>query len=460
MKKPVSVLLVLAVVALGAMHGHYTFLHSTEQIAQDVGFFAYLFGNYKRIDPSVARKKKDETSQKSSTDRETVPLKPLSDRRKVKPTQRKKTVVEKIKRPRRTADIRKVPQLLEEGKKLYMTSEYESAKKRFDEIVTILTETDRQSAPEYRQACNYSKRCHVFGALAGSIPHLELSDGRGLYEIDLDIGKTIVARVLRDDGDRVKIQQNGGIESEFTSDQIDDMRKLSPDAYRRMLKKEYSGRRAKADFKADFDIFGLALYAIQNKLREQITPVLEETFALPGSERVLETFYPGSDVEELVIALLESFDKEEAAEQYRLQHQLAQAPLEPDNPLPEPREEHHEPVPEPADLGREEVEPVDVRPQPFIEPERTPPARRGPYAAKLDEASIYFGTGQKFASEATRNIAKRFHYGKKAQKKLEKATDILNDLLARYPENQEIENLLHQVSDLLQFVVHNLVPVR
>ena len=53
--------------------------------------------------------------------------------------------------------------------------------------------------------------------------------------------------------------------------------------------------------------------------------------------------------------------------------------------------------------------------------------------------------------------ALRHFYGKKAYEELGKSRDILNTLQDQYPGDMEIENMLQQVSDLLQFVVHNLV---
>ncbi len=42
LKKTISILIILVIVTLGAMHGHYSYLHATLQIENNVGFFAYL----------------------------------------------------------------------------------------------------------------------------------------------------------------------------------------------------------------------------------------------------------------------------------------------------------------------------------------------------------------------------------------------------------------------------------
>lgn len=462
MKKTISILIILVIVTLGAMHGHYSYLHSTEQIEENVGFFAYLAGSYtRRADSASAGEgKKDEGEPgDSSVARRTAPPKPLSRKGGERRTTGKPAVGE-IKPPKEVVDVSKVPQLLEEARGLYLRSEYNGANKRFDDVVSILTKTDKQNSPECLEAAKYARRSQVFQALAGSIPTHELSDGRGLSEIDLDTGKTIIVRVLRDDGDVVKVQLNNGIETDLTSDQIDDMNELSPEAYRRMLKKEYETRYSKVDADAYFDVFGVALYAIQNKLREETTSSLEQTFALPGSELVLQTFYTGSDVDKLVVALLESFDRNDAAKKYLHERELAAAPPEPAEYTPEPGygdEYPDEGGYEPGE-GRPEPELGDMSPP--VEPEPRRPARRRPYTAKLDEAGQYFAAGQRLANEATRNVAKRFKYGPKAKAQLEKALDILNPLLDLYPGSVEVEQMLAQVSGLLQYVNKNLISAR
>ena len=120
---------------------------------------------------------------------------------------------------------------------------------------------------------------------------LELSDGENLSSIELDTGNTIVARILKEDSSGVTVQQNGGIQATFSEDQVVDIKPLSEAKYRRGLKQEFRQRLGKVDSKLYFDIFSVALYAIQNKLHDEITPILEQTFNLPGSELVLQTFY-------------------------------------------------------------------------------------------------------------------------------------------------------------------------
>lgn len=451
MKKAVSVILLIAVVALGAMHGHYTFLRSNGYIAKDVGFFDYLAGDYKRITPVVA-------------DAEGAPKKPVGDsgqrarrpldRRPEGPAETPTPGVEETKPPREVIDISQVADLVKIGRELYGKSEYESAKKRFDEAVSMLEKAARQSSPYYREAGNYARRCRVFNALVGNIPFLELSDGRGLSRIELESGRTIVARIVKDDGDNVTIQQNDGIQATISYDQIDTTTPIKPGEYRSQLIGEYKSRLEKADPKAYFDVFGVALFAIQNKLREEITPILEKTFMLPGSELVLQTFYTGEDADELIVALLESFDKTKEAEDYRQRVTLAQNPPEPVSP-PEPY------VPdEPEEPGADPGPFADPDPGPPAEPVAQPAQPVGPpgsKSARTEEAGRYFAAGQRFANYATRNVSKRNFYGKKAFEELGKARDILNVLQDQYPGDMEIENLLQQVSDLLQFVVHNLV---
>jgi hypothetical protein len=78
---------------------------------------------------------------------------------------------------------------------------------------------------------------------------------------------------------------------------------------------------------------------------------------------------------------------------------------------------------------------------------------------RIDEAGRFFAAGQKLANLAVNHLSKRSVYGKRAHEELGKARDILNVLQDQYPDDREIENMLQQVSDLLHFVIHNLVGI-
>ena len=447
MKKALSVILIIAAVALGAMHGHYSFLYKKGRIAENVGFLAYLSGNYKLIDVAKRPVKRAEkpVEQPAGTVR-----RPLGRRGEERATPT--PAVDTTKPPREVVDTTKVADLISQGRQLYSSSEYKDARARLEEAIAILDKAGRKSSPHYKEAGSYAKRCRVFDALVSNIPYLELSDGQNLSKIELESGKTIVARVLKEEVDSVTIQQNDGIQATLSYDQIDAMTRVTPADYRSQLLKEYRQRYGKTDPKAYFDIFGVALFAIQNRLREEITPVLEKTFMLPGSELVMQTFYTGDDAGQLIVALLESFDKTKEAEEYRQRIELAARPPEPEYP----------PEPEPVQPGLEPEpytgpEPTTPEPEPVVP---SPPAPAGPpgsKAARIEKAGLYFAAGQRFANYATRNVSKRHFYGKKAYEELGKSRDILNTLQDQYPGEMEIENMLQQVSDLLQFVVHNLV---
>ncbi len=438
MKKAVCVILIIAAVALGAMHGHYSFLHANGRLADDVGFLAYLSGDYKLMDRVASRSPKAGPGRRAGDrGREGAPAAPRAPR-KVTP----EPVVEETKPPREVVDIAAVPGMIRSARELYGKSEYKSAMKSFENALAILTRAARQASPHFKEASNYAKRCRVFEALVGNIPYLELSDGRGLSRIELESGRTIIARVLKDDGDNVTIQQNDGIEATLSYDQIDAMNPVTPQEFRSQLLIEFKKRESKADPRAYFDVFGVALFAMQNRLRDQITPILEKTFMLPGSELVLQTFYTGEDADQLIVALLESFDKHGEAKSYGEKIAALAEPLPPPEPIgpgPEPTEPGPEPPPEPV--------------------RRTPVGPPGSKSAKLEEAGQYFAAGQRLANYATRNVSKRDFYGKKAQVELGKARDILNTLQDQNPGDMEIEHLLQQVSDLLHFVIHNLVGI-
>jgi tetratricopeptide (TPR) repeat protein len=448
MKKAVTVLLILAVVTLGAMHGHYSFLKSSNRI--DVGFWDYLMGNYKELTPQTriadaGEDKTDKAAEPADEGGEPAP-------KAVRETKKEEAVaVEEIKP--KAYDAAAVKRLVEEGRDLYKKSEYKTAKKRFDDAIGVLEKAGHKSSELYKEAEKYSKRSRVFNALVSNIPCNDLSDGRDLFIItfERDASRKITARVLSNDGDKVKIQQNGGITSELPTDEIGSIEPVSPADYRSKLIKEYKTRADKADSKACYEVFGVALFAIQNRLRDVITSALERTFSIPRSEQVLEVFYAGGDTEEVVVALLESFDKHEEARQYKEKLAAAERPA-----IPEPIDNGPEPDPGPL-AGPVNPEP-DEQPVEPVQPEPVRPSGpTGSKAARMDEASKYFALGRRFANYATRNPARRDFYGKKAQVELEKSRDILNVLLDENPDDMEVERELQQVSDLLQFVIHNLV---
>ncbi len=433
MKKAISVILILAVVVIGAMHGHYTYLSSRRLIPDNVGFLSYLAGNY-----HLLSEKPGGVNVARGPERPATAGEPGKDTRS-QPPEKKETppAVEKIKPPKEIVELQDVPGLLKEGRELYSKGDYKAANTKYKKALDILARARRQSSPQYEEAKKYSMRSHVFGNLMTNIPMLELSDGKDLSSIELDTGNTIVARILKEDSSGVTVQQNGGIQATFSEDQVVDIKPLSEAKYRRGLKQEFRQRLGKVDSKLYFDIFGVALYAIQNKLHDEVTPILEQTFNLSGSELVLQTFYTGSDVNELVVQLLDSFDKMQEAREYRRQHELAQKPPEHESP----------PGPEPVRTPEHEL----------VEPEPVRPTIPASLEEALQLADRYFAAGQKFANYATRNPSKRLHFGKKADRELEKARDILNPLLDKYPDNRDVSSRLQDLYGLIQYVKHNLL---
>jgi len=449
MKKAISVVLLIAAVALGAKHGHYTYLRSNGYIEKGVGFWAYFAGDYEIKDPKLVDAGDDSNDRKPFEEPKPSEGEPAPPRRIVEETT--KPHVEETRPPEQVVDPSLVAAYIKEGRELYVASDYKEAGKKFSEAAGVLEKALKKNSPQYVEASRYAGRCRVFEALVNNIPFLELSDGRNLSQIELESGKTIIARVVKDDGDSVSIQQNDGIEATLSYDQIDEIKPLPPDDYRNNLVKAYRDRLSKVDAKSYFDVFGVALFAIQNRLKNEISNVLEQTFMLPGSELVLQTFYTGDDADQLIVALLESFDKKQEAESYRNKITLAQAPPEPD-PVPMPDPDPIDPGP-----GPERIDPGPPPAEPVARPTERSTAPPGSTKAKLDEAGQYFAAGQRFANYATRNVSKRNFYGKKAHEELGKARDILNILQDQNPGDMEIENMLQQVSDLLHFVIHNLV---
>jgi hypothetical protein len=436
-RKAISILLIITVVLLGAIYGHFSFLRHKGIVKSISEYITYLI----EATETVPRPHPVDVEGKPITGAEKKPISPAdaAARPEIRPTE--VPTAQKIEKPKPAIDKDLVAALLRESAELYRKMNYKESAKKSREVISMLEKAGMEGTQLHTDAVQIETRSRVFDALVSKIPPNTLSDGKDLVEIELDSGRTITVRVLKEDPKTgaLTIQQNDGIQAMLSEDQIRKRTPISAQDYTRKLTEELDRRIAKAKKDLYFDMFSVAIYAIQNRLTHRVTELLEKTFAMEGSELAFETFYTGKDQTEMVTMLLDSFGRGEKAQSVK----VAQLP-EKSTPG-----SGAEPLPET----------VDAPPLPDPVLERNPGAP-GQAGADLDFALRCFGAGQRYAKQATLNAAKRFQYGQDAQKYLEKAADVLEKLREQNPDDPELEQILIQVYDLLQYVVHNLIGAK
>lgn len=433
MRKAIMVLLVLAAILLGAIYGHFSFLKQKGVVKSISDYIAYLTEGTERI-PVDAQGKPITGAEKK-----TVAPADTAVRPDIRPTE--VPTVQKIEKPKPAIDRDLVAALLRESVELYRKMNYKEAIEKSRQVASMLEKAGLEDSDLHRDALQIENRSRAFDALVSKIPPNVLSDGKGLQSIELDSGSILIVRVLREDPKTgaVTIQQNDGIQATFTEDQIRKRTPINHQDYVKKLTEELDRRIGKAKKDLYFDMFSLALFAIQNRLEDRVTELLEKTFAVDGSELAYETFYTGNDQSEMVALLLESFGRSDKAQSLRSRTaQPARFAELPEKSAPES-------PPETMD--------TPSVPDPLLEqiPESAEPSKT--------LALKYLAAGQDYARCATLNATERFRFGRNAKKYLEKAADILDRLIEQNPRDTELEQLRIQVGELLQHVNHNLVGV-
>jgi hypothetical protein len=446
-RKAISILLILIAILLGTMYGHYTFLRQKGIVKSVNEYIAYLT----KATEKVPGPQPVDAEGKPITGAEKKPVTPVPGTAKPEAQPTEAVTAAKIEKPKPALDTNLATALLRESEQLYKKMNYKEAIEKSRQVSSMLEKAQLEGSDLHTDALRIEMRSRAFNALVSRIPPNALSDGKGLESIELDSGNTVIVRVLKEDQKTgaVTIQKNDGIQATFTEDQIRKRTPVTRQDHVKKLTEELNKRIAKAKKDLYFDMFSLAIYAIQNRLTDRVTELLEKTFAIDGSELAYETFYTDKDQTEMVAMLLESFGRGEKAQSVRSRKvepsgRIAQGPKESSSDSGASSEASGPPS---------ETDEASALPDPLLEqiPESTEPSRT--------LALRYFAAGQDYVQKATLNPAKRFQFGQRAQKYLEKSADVLNKLLEQKPRDAELEQILNQVYDLLDYVVHNLVGV-
>lgn len=447
MRKAISILLILVAILLGTMYGHYTFLRQKGIVKSVKEYIAYLTKATERVPgPQPV-----DAEGKPITGAAKKPVTPAPGSAKSEAQSTEVVTATKIEKPKPALDTNLATALLRESEQLYKKMNYKEAIEKSQQVSSMLEKAQLEGSDLHTDALRIEMRSRAFDALVSRIPPNALSDGKDLEAIQLDSGNTIIVRVLKEDQKTgaVTIQKNDGIQATFTEDQIKNRTRITRQDYVKKLAEELDKRTAKAKEDHYFDMFSIALFAIQNRLTDRVTELLEKTFTIDGSELAYETFYTDKDQTEMVAMLLESFGRGEKVQSVTSGKveplgRIANAPKK-SGPDSSASREASEPPSETDDAS--------TLPDPLLEriPESAEPSRT--------LALRYFAAGQNCVQKATVSPAKRFQFGQGAQKYLEKSADVLNKLLEQKPGDAELQQILNQVYDLLDFVVHNLVGV-
>lgn len=415
MRKALSVILILAAILMGAMFGHFSFLKQKGTLKSVKEYFSYLAGAFEKVPrpepvgpeglPITKEKEKPVPTPETS----------LTETQIIKPPSTKSA-----QKPKTTVDMNLVSALLGESEQLYKKMNYKESAQKSRQLISLLENGGLEDSDLHRQAVQIEMRSRAFGALISKIPPNTLSDGKDLEAIQLDTGRTIIVRVLKEDlkTGALTIQQNDGIQATLSEDLIVKRNPITRKEYLKNRAEELERKIASARKDQYFDMLSLALFAIQNRLTDRVTELLEKAFAIDGSEFAYETFYTEPDKAEMVAILLASFGRGEKVSARTTKAQPPAPPLEESSSIPP------EPVP-----GKED----------------------------LRLARGYLARGQYYAMEATLYPEKRFQLGPEAKKYVEKAVDVLNKLLEEKPGDPELEQSLREANGLLYHINHNLV---
>ena len=472
-------IIIVLVLVLGGLYGHYRYILKTDKENAPPSFWAYLQGLVESAKSKVAEeRKRDEESSPEPVVRE-VRKAPLSPPPVEKPKERvvetEKPEVREVRPPKSKVDWREVERLRNDANRAYEAAEFDKAHRKMEEIRRILTEAGEVSNPIYEWADRYSKRTRVFSALLSRIKRSELAAGKDIYVLRLETGANLWVRVIREDEDGVWFEKDGGIESMVPRDNIVDMMEKTPEEYKNYLLEKFKERErilSRDDYMGRF--INLVVFARKYGLNDKITPLLEDIFERSGSENIVQMFVLEGDPDEYVVALLEGFGRDAEARRYRERSMRFawRRPSEGIGVTPpreelkrEPLEESTSPETEPEDEGRE---PVGVQtPHPQEPPEPPRPVSRGleklsaSERVQFDELRRLMDEGlQKMNAAILTEGNRRFRLGKEADRAVTKAFQIVRRLRDAHNDMIELEMIEQQLTNMKHTIVKHLLPAR
>jgi len=474
-------IIIVLVLALGGLYGHYRYILKTDKENAPPSFWAYLQG--------LVESARTEVAEETRTEEEPSPEPVAREVRREAPPPPKKRLEEKVvetekpearevQPPKPKVDWSRVERLRNDANRAYEAAQFDKAYQKMKEIKRILIEAGEVSNPIYKWADRYSKRARVFSALLSRMKRSELATGRDIYVLRLETGANLWVRVIREDEDGVWFEKEGGIESMVPRDNIVDMIEKTPEEYKNYLKEKFRERErllSRDDYMGRF--INLVVFARRYGLDDKITPLLEDIFEHSGSENIVQMFILEGDPDEYVVALLEGFGRDAAARRYRERSMrfawrrpsestgITPSREEPkENPPEETTPSETEPKTEPGDEGRE---PVGVKPPHPLDSEPPRPMSRGleklsaSERAEFDELRRLMNEGQqKMNAAVLAEGNRRFRLGEEANRAVTKALQIVRRLRDAHSDIIELEMIEQQLTIMRHTIVKHLLPAR
>ncbi|MCX7703078.1 MAG: hypothetical protein N2234_03110 [Planctomycetota bacterium] len=474
MGKFLKFIVVLAVLVIGGLYGHYRYLVKTDPNAPK-SFFAYLSSLFEEKTREVAEKPKGEPVKPVEViGREEREGKDGEVRLPEKKEGREKTpasgVVEVSPKP--IVDVEKVNYLRQEAKRLYEAAEFDKSQQKFKELCDVLYKGGESNSSLYAWAMRYMKRSMVFSALLSHIQRSELASGKNIYVLKMETGAELWVCVKKEDEDKVTIEKEGGIVSEIPRDRIVEMvGPKKPEEYKNYLSSKFEERKKAlpaTDYAGRF--VHLVVFAKKYGLDDKITPLMEEIFSVRKSEILVQMFVPKGDTDEYVVALLEGFERDADAREYRRGHSWKVA-ARPPTPRPEESTASSNP---PSVRTPSEVEPVKPNPpeEPPLEHPETGPVAEGnaevrplpPSAGSMTESERREYEEARRLVEEVRGLVARamnimgtpecFRLGKTAMEKIKHAQKIVVSLRSKYPNDEALEMMEGDIAEMVRIVEH------
>jgi hypothetical protein len=401
-----------------------------------------------------------------------------------------------VKKPKDKFNRDKLYELMTEAKKTYETGDFKAAAKKFADAARMAQARPRREQDNLELAKRMKKRCDVFTTLLTDVSPPTFSDRKRIYRFTMMSGRKFIAKVLRRDGDRIKVLKENGTGGTLVEEDIFEEDPLDVKDYNKhLLETLHRDEEEAGKQKNYFTLYNCVYFAAQHKLIGEITRLLDQTFSLSGSEDLLSIFCP-DDYVGLTSNLLESYGKEEELLQFRLARGLAQV-AKPDKTEPDvtytgrttkrtssPPEKPDKPeTPKliaKADPERPSPRPKKTRPKPSQDAGERDGIERHGKTIKTDDRpditaakKVRAGTGALASKPAfieaqkLLNVARIAYrnsmpgrpdaakHAKRAQKLLERAIDLVNPLLDKYPDNYELGQVGQQISYLLHAIIKN-----
>lgn len=179
------------------------------------------------------------------------------------------------------AEIEAVKARLASGDEKRRAGDWKAARAAYEEAGRLLLGVRSVVAlPLARLAQRGAAAAEVLHALAEAVPENEFAPGEGLRKVYLKSGREYVAKVLSMTGGQVSFRLANGIEIALPLTELVKPSEPCPKAeWRLRCRTGFQERLSKTDQESAFELYRLAAFALENGLREEAAPVLEQALA-------------------------------------------------------------------------------------------------------------------------------------------------------------------------------------